>query len=171
MAERKLIPAISADTITIISILRDTLSDPKMLVTKEDLRKAIGRDPTGLMATALRHLLRDHGMTVEYERLKGGWCNMVGGDNLRHRKAGVSCMRRKARREGEKLATIDFGKLTDPEKIETAAVASICGVVAHFAGTSSMKRIGGAIQKADAAGLPLGKTLSLFHDSGSNGKS
>ena len=166
VTQRKVIPVISPDTLTIIAILRAL--EPGKVATKEELRKAIGRDPTGLVYTALRRLLRDHNIVIEYDRDMGGWRKMEGGDNLLGRKKGLASMRRKGKREGEKVSVIDFGVLSDPQKVEACTVASIYGAVAHLSTASGMKRIEGAIQKADAAGLPIGKTLALFHDT--NGK-
>ncbi len=162
---QKVIRVISPDTLTIISMFRE-LDSPEKVVTKDDLRAAIGRDPTGLIPTALRRMLRDHNTVIEWDRSVGGWRNMIGNDNLLGRKSGLSSIRRKARRNSEKLSVIDFAKLTDSQKVETCAVASICGAVAHVSTAHGMKRIESAIQKADAAGLPIGKTLALFHENG-----
>jgi hypothetical protein len=160
---RKPIPAISADTLTIIGMFRE-LDGSEKTVTKEDLRAAIGRDPGSLVYTALRHMLREYGVVIKYVRKRGGWCRREGADNLLDRKDGISSMRRKARREGERLSVVDFAKLTDPQRVEICSVASIFGAVSHMATSHGIKRIEGAIQKADAAGLPIGKTLALFHN-------
>ena len=163
---RKLIPAISPCTLTIIGIFRELINSPEKLVTKEELRVAIGRDPMGLVQTAIRHMLRDHGIVIEWDRTARGWRNMVGADNLLNRKDGISSLRRKSRRESEKLSVIDFGKLSDPQKLETCAVASVFGTVTHFSTSSTIRRIEGAVEKASVAGLPIGKTLALFHENG-----
>ena len=165
MATKDFIKAISPDTLTLIGMLRE-LDTPEKVMTKEAAKQAIGRDPTGLMGTAIRHMLRDHGVVVKYVREKGGWCRRDGADNLLDRRDGISSMRRKARHESERLSVIDFSKLSDPQKVETCSVASIFGAVAHVATAHGIKRIEGAIQKADAAGLPIGKTLALFHENG-----
>ncbi len=159
----RLIGSMGPDTLTIIGAFK-ALDDAEKIVTKEDLRAAIGRDPVGLIHTAIRHMLKDHGTVIEYDRVKGGWRKMTGADNLHGRKAGMAGLRRKARRESEKLCVVDFAALSDPEKIDACAAASIFGAVTHLSTTNGLKRIGGAIQKADSAGLPLGKTLALFHN-------
>ena len=162
---RKAIPSISPDTLTIVGILRG-LDTAAKIVTKEELRAAIGRDPTPFIQTAKRHCLRDYGMVIEWDRPAGGWRNMLGADNLLRRTDGITSLRRKARRESEKLSLVDFAALGDAQRVEACAVASVFGVVAQFATSSGVKRIEGAVQTASAAGLPLGRTLALFHDNG-----
>jgi len=159
------IPAISPDTLTIIGIFRETKDSPEKIVTKEELWAAIGRDPTSCVQTAKRHCLREYGLVIEWDRVAGGWRNMLGADNLLRRKAGVGSVRRKARQESEKLSAIDFAKLSDPQRLEACAVASVFGVIGQFTTAPSIKRIEGAVEKASAGGLPIGKTLALFHDS------
>ena len=154
---------ISQDTLVLIGMFR-ALNNPEKLITKDEARRAIGRDPAGLVGTALKHVLREHGILVEWDRHKQGWRRMEGNDNLLRRRSGITAVRHKTHREAAKLSVIDFGKLSDPQKVETAAVASILGAMAHLSTTPSVKRIEGAIQKADAAGLPIGKTLALFHE-------
>jgi len=155
---------ISQDTLILIGMFR-ALDTPEKLLTKEDARKAIGRDPTGLVGTALKHVLHEFNILIEWDRVKGGWRRMEGNDNLTRRRKGIISMRHKSHREASKLSVIDFSKLTDPQKVETAAVASIIGAMAHFSTTPSIKRIEGAIEKADIAGLSFSKTLALFHES------
>jgi hypothetical protein len=163
LTTKKLIPAISPDTLTIIGMMRE-LDTPEKTITKDDMRKAIGRDPSGLIHTALRHMLHDHGIVIKYVRDRGGWCRRDGADNLVDRKDGLTSMRRKARHESERLSVVDFAKLTDPQKVEACCVASLFGAVSHLATSNGIKRIEAAVTKADAAGLPIGKTLALFHD-------
>ena len=155
--------AISQDTLVLIGMFR-ALDAPDKLLTKPEAHAAIGRDPTGLVGTALKHVLHEHGMLIEWDREKQGWRQMQGADNLVRRRTGLIAVRHKAHREAAKLSVIDFTKLSDLQKVETAAVASIIGAMAHLTSTPSVKRIEGAIQKADAAGLPIGKTLALFHE-------
>ena len=165
IATRKPIMAISADTLTIIGMFR-ALDTPDKILTKTELRATIMRDPMGLVYTAKRHVLKNYGMVIEWDRIAQGWRNMIGADNLSGRKDGYVSLRRKARRESEKLSVVDLTKLTDPQKIEACAVASIFGAVAHIATSSSVRRIENAVEKVNIAGLPLGKTLALFHDNG-----
>lgn len=162
---RKFILAISAESLAVIDAFH-ALDTKEKIVTKADLWAIVGRNPMGYVETAKRHLLRDYGMVIEWDRTAGGWRNMMGADNLLRRKDGIGGLRRKARREGEKLSVIDFAKLTDGQKLESCAVASICGAVACLSTTPSIRRIEGAIEKATAAGLPIGKTLALFHENG-----
>lgn len=164
--QRRHIPAISADTLTIIGMFR-TLDSLEKIVTKAELWAAIGRDPTGYVQTAKRHMLRNHGVVIEWDRYAGGWRNAIGAENLLRRKRGMVGLRRKARRESEKLSAIDFDLLNDAQKMESCAVASIYGAVAHLSTTPSIRRIEGAIEKTSIAGLPIGKTLALFHENGS----
>ena len=165
ITRRKLIPAISPDTLILIGLLK-TLDTPDKVLSKEQMREAIGRDPTGLLPTALRHMLRDHNVVVKYVRDRGGYSRRDGADNLHDRRDGLNCLRRKSRHESERLSAVDFGRLTDPQKVEACAVASLLGVVGHMATSPSVKRIESAVQKADAAGLPIGRTLALFHENG-----
>ena len=164
----KHIPGISADTLTLIGMFRNM--KPGDLITKKDAQRAIGRDPTGLVGTALKRVLRDDSILIEWDRDQKGWRRMEGSDNLTRRRSGISSLRRRSRREVEKLSVVDFGQLTDPQKVEAAATASIMGAIAHLGTGNSVKRIEQSIVKADVVGLPIGKTLALFHDGGGGGQ-
>jgi hypothetical protein len=162
---KKIIPAISQDTLTLIGVLK-TLKDPALTISKAELDRAIGRNCSSLMMTATRHLRTEDGLVVEYDRPHGVYRGMHGEKNLNSRRKSLGSIRRRTRREAEKLGCIDFTALGDAQKIEAAAVASTLGALHQFTSPQSQKKIESSIQKAEASGMSFGRTIALFHENG-----
>jgi hypothetical protein len=161
---RQPIKVMSEATRTVIAMFRG-LDTPEKSVTKEELSAAIGQPVKyGSITTAKKHLLQDYNVYIDWDRYARCFRNMMGEDNLIKRRGDMKSMRRKARCGREKIAVMHFDKLTDEQKIEACAYASIFGVMSHISESSSIKKIESAVTKANVGGIPIGNTLSLFNE-------
>jgi len=161
---RPVVPAASNDTMILTAFLVDRGSSGE-LVSYKSLSAAISRDVTrdaaGIMRTALRRALRDHGLVFETVRCEG-FRRVVGGELVSSQRCGIDRIRREARRRNEKLSKLNLSELDNDGKVSAAALASAYGAVGMMATTKSVKKIEGAVRTADAAQLPIARTLALF---------
>lgn len=162
---RPVVPAASNDTMILTAILAKL--EPDELVENSRLSAAIGRDvrggAAGVLRTAIRRAMRDHGVVVETVR-NTGLRRVVGNELIAAQRCGIDRIRREARRRNEKLSKVDLTKLDNAQKVSACSLASMFGAFAHMSTSSGVKRIEAAATKADAAQLSIGTTLALFHE-------
>lgn len=135
----------------------DTLTYAEM---SRRLSRAIdGSDP--YLQSARRRAEKEDGFVFAFER-KTGIKRLTDAEIVNLGEAGAKGLRRKARREGRRVANVrDYSALTDADKARHQGSLALFGAIASAAKASTLRRLEAAA--ADAAGpLPLGRTFDLF---------
>ena len=164
---RPVIPSISADAQILAAMLAKL--EPGELLTYDAASAAIGRCvrtvARGILQTAIRRALRDHGIVVECV-FNAGYRRVVGDALVKSQRAGADRIRGEARRRAEKLGKLDFSAVDNATRLDAAAQLSLYGVVAHLSTEKGIQRIAAASEKAEAGRLAIGSTLKLFCNGG-----
>jgi hypothetical protein len=155
----------SEATRAVLGMFRQLIESPDMTISRDELSAAIGEEvKPGSITTAVRHMRRDHNITVEWDRISKVYHRSVGEDNLIRRAGDFRSIRRKSRIAREKIATSGFENMSDEQKIRACAYSSVFGVMARLGESSSIKKIENHVTKANVDGIPIGNTLSLFNE-------
>jgi hypothetical protein len=133
------------------------------MVTYETISSAIGRDvrvfARGALNTARRSLLKSNQMVFDCEN-GIGIKRLDDGQIVSSTEADRKSLLRKANRTIDKLACVEFEKLSIEQKRKHTAAASQMGVVAMFSSSSAAKKIESKIK--DNKQLAIGETLNFF---------
>lgn len=168
----KTIAEISYEAQALIQFFLGRLKEkPNEVVAYQDASEACGRDVRtaahGAMATARKRLHRDHGIVLEVVRSVGFvWVKQEA--LVESRASGVAAIRRRAKREADKLAHggIQWDTLDNGAKVKANALLSLYGMVGSVATAPNMKKIEGKVSAAQGGQLALGHTLRLFSGNG-----
>lgn len=133
------------------------------LVSYKTLADLIGSEvngSTGALHTATRRALRDHDMV--FAAVPGeGVKRLTDAEIVAQSEDAVQRQRRASRRAAEKLTKVDFGAITDDEKVRHNAHLSLFSSVAHISSRKQVEQIEAAVRKA-GHDMPIAQTLKMF---------
>ena len=162
LERRTVIPAASNDTMILERMI--VVLGPGETVEYDAMSKAIGRDvrssAAGVLRTAMRRALRDHGIVVEAVR-NVGLRRVVGNELISAQRCGVDRIRREARRRVEKLSKLDVGSLSNPEKVSATAMASMFGAFEITVPSFLLNKFGAA-REGVIGSLVMGLTVGVI---------
>lgn len=150
---------ISADRKIIENMLENT--EVGQLVTYEALSKAIGRDvrtyASGALQGARKALLQKR-IVFDCES-KVGLVRLNDAQIIDSTESERARIMRASKRGLQKLASVEFSKLSDEEKKKHVARSAVFGTLTMFSTASSVKKIE---NHATVKEMAIGETLKLF---------
>ena len=154
---------ISIETRLIYDMLRQTAYGD--IVTYVSMSNKIGSDVRGdgrSAMTAARRIAERDNLAVFEVVPNVGLKRITDHENIASAGNGMAKIRRASRRLRHRIGAVNYGQLSDTDKILHNAHMSAAAATELFAAPKAITKITAAVDDVAAGELPIGKTLELF---------